>query len=248
VTDKDSLRAAARAFRLAMPATDRDAARRAIRHAVLQRCWQLELPPDTRIACYEPLRTEPGSVELLDELRSAGYQVIVPVTLPDRDLDWLPWPHSTADRAHSADQSREDCAVVPESGRSGADSRPGTGGSHLGTADRRSGRDDRRSGTVDAAGSDQVPAETLGPAAIATAQLVLVPAFAVDRTGGRLGRGGGSYDRALARVPAGTIIAALIFAEELVEQVPIDAWDRPVTAVVSPAGWIELAGTGRGNT
>ena len=97
------------------------------------------------------------------------------------------------------------------------------------------------------AGSDQDAAETW-PAAIATAQLVLVPAFAVDRTGGRLGRGGGSYDRALARVPAGTIIAALIFAEELIERVPTDAWDRPVTAVVSPTGWIDLAGTGRGNT
>ena len=78
-----------------MPAADRDAARRAIRHAVLERCRQLRLPPGTRIACYEPLRTEPGSVELLDELHSAGYQVIVPFTLPDRDLDWLPWPHST---------------------------------------------------------------------------------------------------------------------------------------------------------
>ena len=42
----------------------------------------------------------------------------------------------------------------------------------------------------------------LGRAAVAEAQLVVVPALAVDRRGLRLGRGGGSYDRALARVPA----------------------------------------------
>src|SRR5579859_2288818 len=39
-----------------------------------------------------------------------------------------------------------------------------------------------------------------GPGAVARADAVLVPALAVDRAGNRLGRGGGSYDRALARV------------------------------------------------
>jgi 5-formyltetrahydrofolate cyclo-ligase len=90
--------------------------------------------------------------------------------------------------------------------------------------------------------------QPLGPAAIGTAGLVLVPAFAVDRSGRRLGRGGGSYDRALARVPAGTTVAALIFADELIERVPTEVWDQPVTAVVTPAGWFELGETGRRNT
>jgi len=39
-----------------------------------------------------------------------------------------------------------------------------------------------------------------GPEAIVRADVVLVPALAVDHAGNRLGRGGGSYDRALARV------------------------------------------------
>ena len=41
-----------------------------------------------------------------------------------------------------------------------------------------------------------------GVTAITSADLVIVPALAVDRGGMRLGRGGGSYDRALARVGA----------------------------------------------
>jgi len=80
----------------------------------------------------------------------------------------------------------------------------------------------------------------LGVDAIATAALVLVPAFAVDPAGHRLGRGGGSYDRALARVAEGTPVAALLYSDELVPQVPVDDWDRPVTAIVTPDGWREL--------
>src|SRR6185437_42161 len=81
-----------------MPADQRDAARLAIRRAVLQRCRELGLPAGARVAAYQPLRTEPGSVELLAELHAAGYQVIVPYLLPDRDLDWMPWhPNLPAD-------------------------------------------------------------------------------------------------------------------------------------------------------
>jgi 5-formyltetrahydrofolate cyclo-ligase len=77
----------------------------------------------------------------------------------------------------------------------------------------------------------------LGVAAVAAASLVLVPAFAVDAAGRRLGRGGGSYDRALARVPPVVPIAAVLFDDELVPEVPVDEWDRPVSAVVTPSGW-----------
>src|SRR3546814_11157798 len=45
----------------------------------------------------------------------------------------------------------------------------------------------------------------LGPEAIAEADVVLVPGLAVDGHGIRMGRGGGSYDRALARVPDGVL-------------------------------------------
>ncbi len=75
----------------------------------------------------------------------------------------------------------------------------------------------------------------LGPEAVATADVVLVPGLAVDRYGHRLGRGGGSYDRALARVPVGTPVVVLLDDDEVVPAVPVDGHDRPVTAVVTPS-------------
>ncbi|SBT54421.1 5-formyltetrahydrofolate cyclo-ligase [Micromonospora narathiwatensis] len=76
----------------------------------------------------------------------------------------------------------------------------------------------------------------LGRSAVATAELVIVPALAVDHRGRRLGRGGGSYDRVLARVPAAALTVALLHDGELVEAVPAQPHDRPVRAVITPAG------------
>ncbi len=85
-----------------------------------------------------------------------------------------------------------------------------------------------------------------GPAAISTAGLVVVPALAVDHRGFRLGRGGGSYDRALARVPAATLTVALLHNRELIEVVPSEPHDLPVRAVITPAdGLVELPDVGR---
>jgi 5-formyltetrahydrofolate cyclo-ligase len=81
----------------------------------------------------------------------------------------------------------------------------------------------------------------LGAAALATADAVLVPALGVDRNGTRLGRGGGYYDRALALLGPGAAVAALLHDGELVDLLPRDPWDRPVTAAVTPgAGWTGL--------
>ncbi len=74
----------------------------------------------------------------------------------------------------------------------------------------------------------------------ASADVVLVPAFAVDRRGMRLGRGGGSYDRVLPRVSSDAVLAALLHAGELVDDVPADDWDRPVRSAVSPGGWLDF--------
>jgi 5-formyltetrahydrofolate cyclo-ligase len=41
-------------------------------------------------------------------------------------------------------------------------------------------------------------------------------------------------------VPAGVPVAALLFEDELISEVPVDEWDRPVTAVVTPSGWRTL--------
>ena len=62
---------------------------------------------------------------------------------------------------------------------------------------------------------------------MARADVVLVPALAVDAAGRRLGRGGGSYDRALARVGPLVPLIALIYDDELVEQVPAEGARRP---------------------
>ena len=82
----------------------------------------------------------------------------------------------------------------------------------------------------------------LGRDALATADVVLVPGLAVGRDGTRLGRGGGSYDRALARVPAGTFVCLLLNSEEVLDAVPRDEHDRPVGAVATELGVTHLGG------
>jgi 5-formyltetrahydrofolate cyclo-ligase len=74
-----------------------------------------------------------------------------------------------------------------------------------------------------------------GVDAISRAALVLVPALAVDRRGRRLGRGGGSYDRALARVGERVPVVALLFDGELIDEVPAEPHDLPVSAVALPS-------------
>jgi 5-formyltetrahydrofolate cyclo-ligase len=102
-------------------------------------------------------------------------------------------------------------------------------------------------------GLRQPPGPALGRAAVMRAGAVLVPAVAVDRRGVRLGRGGGSYDRALARLGAGVTVTALLYDGELVDVLPEEAHDRRVGAVVTPTGVHPLggpapAGTGRTST
>ncbi len=72
--------------------------------------------------------------------------------------------------------------------------------------------------------------------AVATADVVLTPGLAVDTTGLRLGRGGGSYDRVLSRVPVGTFVCTLLYDGEVLEEVPAAPHDRRVTAAATPSG------------
>lgn len=76
----------------------------------------------------------------------------------------------------------------------------------------------------------------LGQAAVAGADAVVVPAVAVDRRGVRLGRGGGSYDRALARVAPAVSVTALLYDGEVVDLLAAEPHDRHVGAVVTPGG------------
>ena len=74
-----------------------------------------------------------------------------------------------------------------------------------------------------------------GTGAIARADLVIVPALAVRPNRPRLGRGGGSYDRALARVGGSVPTVALLYDDELLDEVPAGQHDQPVRLVAQPA-------------
>ena len=113
--------------------------------------------------------------------------MIVPVLLPDNDLDWAVY------------RTAED--LVPA-----------------------------RFGLLEPVG------ERLGPDAIATADVVLVPGLAVSLAGARLGRGGGCYDRALGRVPLGTFTCVLLYDDEVGVDVPVEPHDRPVGFAATPGG------------
>lgn len=81
--------------------------------------------------------------------------------------------------------------------------------------------------------------ERLGPGAVLTADVVLLPGLAVDARGMRLGRGGGSYDRVLARIEDAGVdpaLVVLLYDAEVVERLPEEPHDRPVHAVVTPSG------------
>ena len=79
----------------------------------------------------------------------------------------------------------------------------------------------------------------LGPEAVTEASVVLLPGLAVDRRGLRLGRGGGSYDRVLARLAragARPLLATLLYEDELLDSLPAEPHDLPVDAAVTPSG------------
>jgi 5-formyltetrahydrofolate cyclo-ligase len=76
----------------------------------------------------------------------------------------------------------------------------------------------------------------LGPTAIGAADVVVLPALAVARDGARLGRGGGYYDRALRHVRPDAVLVALLFDDELLDELPAEEHDQRVAAVVTPSG------------
>jgi 5-formyltetrahydrofolate cyclo-ligase len=139
------------------------------------------LSPGFVVAAYVSIGGEPGTGPLLSALAEA--RVIVPLLLPDRDLDW---------------------AVADD----------------LDTS--------------------------LGLDAIAEASVVLVPALAVDRSGHRLGRGGGSYDRALTRVKGGRPVLAVVHDEEVLDAIPVEHHDVSVDGALTPSGLLWFGSAGHG--
>ena len=63
--------------------------------------------------------------------------------------------------------------------------------------------------------------------------MVVVPLVAFDRTGARLGYGGGCYDRYLSTVAPECLIVGIAFDEQRVDRVPTDPHDLPLPNIVS---------------
>lgn len=90
-------------------------------------------------------------------------------------------------------------------------------------------------GTVRGAhGVDEPIGKILGPDALETIELMLIPAAAVDVHGNRLGWGRGYFDRALAQLDGRPPVFAVIHDHELLNSVPTEAHDVRVTGVVTP--------------
>lgn len=179
--EKSTLRAELLTARRAMPPQRRRTADDKLVRALLEALRGAET-----VAGFLPFGSEPcatATPSLPDALRAAGLRVLLPVLLPDLDLDWAGY----------------DGRLTP------------------------AGR-----------GLREPVGPRLGLAAIAMVDAVVVPAVAVDRVGVRLGRGGGSYDRALARVPAGVPLIVPLYESEWVARLPSDSHDRTVTAVLTP--------------
>jgi 5-formyltetrahydrofolate cyclo-ligase len=63
-------------------------------------------------------------------------------------------------------------------------------------------------------------------------EAIISPLIGFDRTGNRLGQGGGFYDRAFAAYPDARRIGLAWSVQECAE-VPIDSWDQPLHAVIT---------------
>ncbi|MFM6971892.1 MAG: 5-formyltetrahydrofolate cyclo-ligase [Rhodoluna sp.] len=65
--------------------------------------------------------------------------------------------------------------------------------------------------------------------------LLIIPALAIDKSGNRMGKGKGYYDRAMADIAELPPVVAVVFDDELVDGLPVEPHDRKVNAVVTPS-------------
>ena len=87
-----------------------------------------------------------------------------------------------------------------------------------------------------------------GGDAIADATVILVPALAVDRSGVRLGRGAGFYDRALPLADPAARRIAVVRDDELVDTLPAEPHDVPMTHALTPGNGLVTLGRQPGMT
>jgi 5-formyltetrahydrofolate cyclo-ligase len=80
-------------------------------------------------------------------------------------------------------------------------------------------------------------AQPVDDAAVLVPDVVLVPLVLADRWGGRIGRGKGHYDRALADVRA--VAIGLAWDIQVSDAaLPCDSWDARLDAIATPSEWI----------
>jgi 5-formyltetrahydrofolate cyclo-ligase len=144
------------------------------------------------VGAYVSVPGEPGTEPLLDALHADGIRVLLPLLLPNLDLDW-------------------------------ADYRPN---------ESRLGRYGLREPT----------APPLGVNAIQLADVIVCPGVAATTAGARLGRGGGSYDRALARALPSSLRCVLLYDDEVLPELPSEPHDQLVDVIVTPTRIVQTSG------
>ncbi|MFD6096739.1 5-formyltetrahydrofolate cyclo-ligase [Nocardiopsis flavescens] len=191
-SEKRRMRRDLLAARREMDPGERGRAGSAVRDTLTALPW---LAMGGTVACYYSVGTEPDTRKLVAALWKRGTYVLLPVFLPDGNLDWAAYegPDGLEPAGHG---------LLEPTGH-----RYGTG-------------------------------------ALATADAVVCPALAVDRSGGRLGRGAGCYDRALALRGPHCPAIAVVYDGELVEAVPGEEHDLRVDAVVTPGGGLRVFDSG----
>lgn len=73
-------------------------------------------------------------------------------------------------------------------------------------------------------------------------EIVIVPLLAFNRAGGRLGYGGGFYDRTLEQLRAkrATLAIGFAFSGQEMDDLPLEATDQPLDMIVTEAGVIDV--------
>lgn len=78
------------------------------------------------------------------------------------------------------------------------------------------------------------------PVAVAELDVLLMPCQAVDRAGNRLGKGGGFFDRFLARPDLKAERIVIAFHEQIFDEVPVTETDLPVDRIVTDGEVLEF--------
>jgi 5-formyltetrahydrofolate cyclo-ligase len=87
-----------------------------------------------------------------------------------------------------------------------------------------------------------VPLSFQADGVAATPDLIIAPLLAFDRAGGRLGQGGGHYDRTIAalRARGSVFVVGLAYAGQEIEAVPHELHDQRLDAILTELGYIEV--------